>query len=67
MHPTKQILLETTVALLDELPSDEVTSDTVLRRSGISKGSLYHHFPDYGHLIDDAERGIHRTEQPHSK
>jgi AcrR family transcriptional regulator len=55
MHPTKQILLETAVALLDELPSDEVTSDTVLRRSGISKGSLYHHFPDYGHLIDDAE------------
>jgi AcrR family transcriptional regulator len=55
MHPTKRILLDTAIALLDELPSDRVTSEIVLERSGISKGSLYHHFPDFGHLIDDAE------------
>ena len=55
MHPTKRILLDTAIALLDELPSDKVTSEVVLERSGISKGSLYHHFPDFGHLIDDAE------------
>ena len=55
MHPTKRILLDTAIALLDELPSDKVTSEIVLERSGISKGSLYHHFPDFGHLIDDAE------------
>lgn len=55
MHPTKKILLDTAIALLDELPSDRVTSDLVLEKSGISKGSLYHHFPDFGSLIDDAE------------
>lgn len=55
MHPTKKILLDTAIALLDELPSDRVTSEIVLEKSGISKGSLYHHFPDFGHLIDDAE------------
>ena len=55
MHPTKKILLDTAIALLDEFPSDRVTSDLVLEKSGISKGSLYHHFPDFGSLIDDAE------------
>lgn len=55
MHPTKKILLDTAVALLDELPNDRVTSEVVLEKSGISKGSLYHHFQDFGHLIDDAE------------
>ena len=54
IHPTKQILLDTTVALLDELGMEKVTSDLVLERSGISKGSLYHHFPDFGHLVDEA-------------
>ncbi len=53
-HPTKQILIDTAVELLDELPMDKVTSDLVLETSKISKGSLYHHFPDYGHLIDEA-------------
>ena len=55
MHPTKRILLDTAISLLDELPSERVTSEIVLEKSGISKGSLYHHFPDFGHLIDDAE------------
>ena len=54
-HPTKQILIDTTVGLLDELPMERVTSDLVLETSRISKGSLYHHFPDYGHLIDEAQ------------
>ena len=54
-HPTKQILIDTAVALLDELPMEKVTSDLVLETSKISKGSLYHHFPDYGHLIDEAQ------------
>lgn len=54
-HPTKQILIDTAVALLDELPMERVTSDLVLEKSKISKGSLYHHFPDFGHLIDEAQ------------
>ncbi len=54
-HPTKQILIDTAVGLLDELPMEKVTSDLVLETSKISKGSLYHHFPDYGHLIDEAQ------------
>ena len=54
-HPTKQILIDTTVTLLDEHPAERVTSELVLDVSKISKGSLYHHFPDFGHLTDEAQ------------
>lgn len=54
-HPTKQILIDTTVKLLDEYPLEKVTSELVLEVSTISKGSLYHHFPDFGHLTDEAQ------------
>ena len=54
-HPTKQILIDTAVILLDELPMEKVTSELELEKSKISKGTLYHHFPDFGHLIDEAQ------------
>jgi len=54
-HPTRQKLIETTVALLDELRPNEITVDMILHQSGISKGSLYHHFEDAEELFEAAE------------
>lgn len=55
MHPTKQLLLDTAVELIDEFGPQGFTVDTLLERSSISKGSLYHHFHDFGDVIDQAQ------------
>lgn len=54
MHPTRQRLIDTTVTLMDGENPDKVHVDEVLSLSGISKGSLYHHFNDFGDLIEAA-------------
>lgn len=51
IHPTKELLIETVVGLLDHKGPDEITSDEVLEVSGISRGSLYHHFEDFPQLM----------------
>jgi AcrR family transcriptional regulator len=56
-HPTKVLLIQTTVALIKIRPMAEVTIDLVLSESGISKGSLYH-FADFADLIEQAEVAI---------
>lgn len=53
-HPTKERLINVTVELLDGERPDKVHVDEVLLTSGISKGSLYHHFEDFGDLIEAA-------------
>jgi len=55
VHPTWQLLLDTTVGLLDRLPPEELTSEQVLAESGVSRGSLYHHFEDFPELIVTAQ------------
>jgi AcrR family transcriptional regulator len=55
IHPTKQLLLDTTVSLIDESGPQGFTVDNVLDTSGISKGSLYHHFHDFDDLISSAQ------------
>lgn len=42
------------VELLDGDDPEHVTADQVLQLSGISKGSLYHHFEDYEDLVEAA-------------
>lgn len=54
MHPTRARLLDTTVELLDSVPVDQVTSAMVLERSGVSHGSLYHHYADFPDLVQHA-------------
>lgn len=54
MHPTRERLILTTVALLDGGSPDKVHVEEVLTRSGISRGSLYHHFEDLDDLIEGA-------------
>ena len=54
MHPTKLSLIETTCELLESRRADEIQVDEVLTASGVSKGSLYHHFEDFGDLLETA-------------
>lgn len=54
MHPTRERLLLTTVELMDSENPEKVGVEMVLEKSGISKGSLYHHFEDFPSLIEAA-------------
>lgn len=53
-HPTKTALIDTVVNMLDSTPVEEITCDSVLDASGISRGSLYYHFEDFGDLVEHA-------------
>jgi len=53
-HPTKRALIDTVVGMLETTPVESVTCDAVLDASGISRGSLYYHFTDFGDLIEHA-------------
>lgn len=44
----------TVVTFLDERDASRITVDEVLSESGISKGSLYHHFEDFSDLVEAA-------------
>jgi len=53
-HPTRERLIEVVVDLLAVKSPEDISVDEVLHASGISKGSLYHHFVDFSDLIDVA-------------
>ena len=55
MHPTKGLLLETAINLIDEFGPQGFTVETLLEMSKISKGSLYHHFHDFSDVIEQAQ------------
>ena len=50
-HPTAVKLINTVSAMLDSANPNEIYVDDVLRLSGVSRGSLYHHFGDYPSLV----------------
>lgn len=54
-HPTKETLIRTVLELLETRSVDEINSDEVLEKSGISKGSMYHHFQDFSDLLEHAQ------------
>lgn len=54
-HPTKTRLIETTAALLENQFPQDIQVNEILETSGISKGSLYHHFHDLGELLEAAQ------------
>jgi len=54
-HPTKARLIETTAGLLENQFPHDIQVDEILEKSGISKGSLYHHFHDLGELLEAAQ------------
>ena len=47
--------METAVDLIDEFGPQGFTVDALLEKSGISKGSLYHHFTDFSDVIEQAQ------------
>lgn len=55
IHPTKAKLIKTTAALLNTKLPNEIAVDEILEQSGISKGSLYHHFEDLSELLEAAQ------------
>ena len=57
-HPTKSSLIHCAADLLDKYRFDEITVEMVLDRSGVSKGSLYHHFEDLDELMDIAAKAF---------
>lgn len=54
MHPTRARLILTTVDLLDAEQPDRIGQEMVLQASGISKGSMYHHFEDFPDVVEAA-------------
>ena len=53
-HPTSEALVATTLELLQTRAPDQIQVVDVLKASGISHGSLYHHFADLGDLVEVA-------------
>lgn len=54
IHPTKEALIRSALTLLAQQGEGGFTVDDVLKHSGISKGSMYHHFDDFDDLLDHA-------------
>lgn len=52
LHPTAQQLIDTVSMMLDGQNPNDILIDDVLEKSGVSRGSLYHHFGDYSSLIE---------------
>ena len=52
LHPTAKLLVQTVDAMLDKKAVNDIQSELVLEKSGISKGSMYHHFKDFHELIE---------------
>jgi AcrR family transcriptional regulator len=53
-HATKQLLLDTVLAMLQTENPGSITSEQVLAKARVSSGSLYHHFEDFADLLDQA-------------
>lgn len=60
-HPTAVALLDVTKRLVAEHGADGFTVEMVLAESGISRGSLYHHFQDFPDLVESALIEINRS------
>ena len=54
-HPTKRLLVETASKLLDEKAATQISAEEVLEISGISRGSMYHHFEDLDDLLETTQ------------
>ncbi len=54
-HATRSKLIDAAVVLMNEQGSRGFTAEDVLKLSGISNGSLYHHFKDFRDLVTTAQ------------
>lgn len=61
-HPTHERLVLSTIELMQEYLPEQISTEMVLQHSGVSRGSLYHHFEDLADLLETAlVRGFSET------
>ena len=60
LHPTAQKLVDTVIEMLQTTSYNNIKSENVLARSGITRGPLYHHFADFDDLIQTAQIQLYR-------
>lgn len=53
-HPTYDRLVFSTLELMKDFLPEEISTEMVLQHSGVSRGSLYHHFEDLNDLLETA-------------
>jgi len=53
-HPTKLKLRDAVVVMMERSAPEDIHSEFVLQETGISRGSLYHHYEDFTDLLEDA-------------
>ncbi|WP_281640500.1 TetR/AcrR family transcriptional regulator [Aurantimicrobium minutum] len=51
IHPTALKLMETVSVMLDSANPHDILVDEVLKNSGVSRSSVYHHFGDFPSLV----------------
>ena len=56
---TRQHLIEVATALFAEHGYDGTSIEAVLEAAGVSRGSLYHHFPSKERLFEAVVEGVH--------
>jgi AcrR family transcriptional regulator len=54
MAPTKQRIIEATLALIGERGLNDVTMIDVARTAGLARQTLYNHYPDIDSIVADA-------------
>ena len=53
-HPTRTLLIDTSTRLIEQFGPTGFTVEMLLQESGISKGSLYHHFRDFTDVLEES-------------
>jgi AcrR family transcriptional regulator len=53
-HPTRTLLVATATNLIEQHGPNGFTVETLLQESGVSKGSLYHHFHDFTDVLEES-------------
>ena len=61
LHPTAQKLVDTVIEMLQTTSYNNIKSENVLLRSGITRGPLYHHFADFDDLIEAAQIQLYKS------
>ena len=60
LHATAQKLVDTVIEMLKTTSYNNIKSENVLLRSGISRGPMYHHFENFEDLIETAQIQIYK-------
>jgi len=60
LHPTAQKLVNTVIEMLKTTSYNNIKSESVLLKSGISRGPMYHHFANFEDLIETAQIQIYK-------